>query len=95
MKRIREGSYALSGELDMDSAHVLASAVDPHASVPYLELDLSGLTLLDSVGLQALLGLARALPGTLVLSGARGSVAGVLTRTGIDQHRNIHLRSGS
>ena len=62
------GDLALSGELDMASAHVLEAAVAAHmpADRP-VELDLEGLTFIDSSGIRCLIQISRSVGETILL----------------------------
>jgi anti-anti-sigma factor len=61
-----EGRISLSGDLDVDGVAALRDAVAPHEGAS-IELDLAGLSFIDSRGLSALLRLRHANPGlTLV-----------------------------
>jgi anti-anti-sigma factor len=60
------GSLVVSGELDIDGADALRTAVAAHAGEPVV-VDLSAVSFIDSRGLSALLRLRHANPGlTLV-----------------------------
>lgn len=80
---------ALSGELDMNSAALLAEHLSQFDTPPErLLLDLSQLTFCDSTGLSALIAAWRRLgevKGSLSLTGAHGSTARLLRITGLDQ----------
>src|SRR4051794_33684058 len=54
---------SLSGELDLVSEPILASALEHAESRPAVRIDLSGLAFMDSTGLRALLSAAREVTG--------------------------------
>jgi anti-anti-sigma factor len=67
------GTYALSGEIDLHTATRIAEiSTRPHATII---LDFSHVTFIDSIGVWALVNLARGLDGgALVIRNASGSV---------------------
>jgi anti-anti-sigma factor len=80
----------LSGELDMESTPHLTGAVEGQLELgrSRITVDLSSLTFCDSRGLAAILDAAARCQnagGSLLLSGAAGTVARVLEITGVDE----------
>jgi anti-anti-sigma factor len=95
---IRESSQdglvrlALEGEFDLAGAPTITDRVRGHLTVDTtvgIVIDLSGVTFLDSSGINALLAcrkLATDAGVTFHASGARGPVAGVLDLTGVTDY---------
>jgi anti-anti-sigma factor len=87
---------ALSGELDLANAPVIAARVDAlraNGRPARVVVDLSELEFCDSTGLRALIGAAteiRAAGGRLVVSVGDGNVARLLTITGAAEWLEIH-----
>lgn len=80
-----DGHFRLVGELDLASADELIERIRPVAvRGSDINLDLSGLTFIDSSGIRALIVIAEELDGTgsLVLSSPQDEVAKVLELVG-------------
>jgi len=77
-ERIREGVLALRGEIDISTADALLNAAVAERSLGDLVLDVGDVTLIDSIGVQALLRVRDALEGgTLVIRNPSHRVAAV------------------
>lgn len=80
-------SLAIGGTLDGDNCHQLTNAIPVDGTD--VNLDLSGLTFIDSSGISTLLVLHRQVGnagGRLTVSGARGQVARVFEITMVADH---------
>jgi anti-anti-sigma factor len=90
----RPRGYRLRGEIDLSAADALARtlqrAVDDEGT---LQLDLSDVTLLDSIGLAVVIRTALSLEGrgTLILKGPRPSVRRVLEMSGTQRVPNVEV----
>jgi anti-anti-sigma factor len=90
----RPRGYRLQGEIDLSAADALARtlqrAVDDEGS---LQLDLSDVTFLDSIGLAVVIRTALSLEGrgTLILKGPRPSVRRVLEISGTLRVPNVEV----
>jgi anti-anti-sigma factor len=87
-------SVRLVGELDASNADLLLDTLQEELTAGGdLELDLSGLGFLDSMGLRSFLRIALALEGTgrLVLRGPRRSVARTMELVGLEKVPNIAI----
>ena len=93
----RTRGLQLTGELDMESAHLLERAL---ASLPpsgQATLDLSELTFIDSCGLHAIVEFARSQNGNgaVVLTGLSAPVVRLFEITNIAEHPGIDIRAGT
>ena len=83
-------TLALRGEIDLGSAPIVRASLDGAVaeSHPVVEVDLAGVTFMDSSGLGALAAAHQALVAAgrqLVVTGAQGTVRRVLSISGLDQ----------
>jgi len=84
---------SLSGDLDFSTTAVFTEAVRAFPPGDELQLELTGLVLVDSAGLHALLGLARPRGNrSLILVNPRPSVMRSFEIAGLDQHPAIEIR---
>ncbi|WP_161789991.1 STAS domain-containing protein [Streptacidiphilus neutrinimicus] len=84
----RETVVHVTGVLDYDTHRAFQSSMSQQLNGHGMVLDLSGLTLLDSSGLSALIQLERrlrALGAALRLRGLSAQVRDLISRTGVDQ----------
>jgi anti-anti-sigma factor len=86
--------YRLSGELGMATADRLSEALQSDCAGPGdIILDLSGLTFLDSTGLQVIISTCGTLgnKGSLVLRNPNEDVAHVLNVSGVDRLKGLRI----
>ena len=90
------GKLDLAGELDAETAPVLAEALASRNGSA-LTLDLSGLTFIDSSGIHAIIAhLASGRPDApLTLTGVSPHVLRVFEITCLDEHPNLRIDGGS
>lgn len=85
----------LSGEIDIGTAHSLASALEPLVRAGgVVVLEFSRVTFVDSMGLHVLLVAAKALDGRgcIVVHGAHGQLSTVLQTTKVEEFlENVHF----
>lgn len=87
------GTFLVEGELDMATAHRLRNALQGHLSAGGdVVLDVSGLSFIDSTGLQELLDLSELLTeGAVVLRSPSRTVRKLLRVTGLEHTDRIKL----
>ena len=90
----RPRGYRLRGEIDLSAADALARTLERAVDdLETLQLDLSEVTFLDSIGLAVVIRTALSLEGrgNLVLKGPRPSVRGVLEMSGTLRVPNVEV----
>jgi anti-anti-sigma factor len=85
--------FVLTGELDMSTTPVLRGWMDPPTLAGQtLTFDVTGLTFIDSSGINALVDILDALgTGHLTIEGARANVREVFDFVGLTWFRNLKL----
>lgn len=85
--------FSLAGDLDFSTAAPFAEAVRAFPPGDELQLELTDLTLVDSAGLHALLGLARTRRSrSLILVNPRATVMRSFEIASLEQHPAIEIR---
>jgi len=85
--------FCLAGDLDFSTTSLLTGAVHAFPADDDLQLELTGLILVDSAGLHALLGLARSRSDrSLILVNPRATVLRSFEIASLDQHPAIEVR---
>jgi anti-anti-sigma factor len=86
-----DGVVWLSGELDMATADPFSQTVLSNVDGQQLVLDLSGLTFVDSMGIRAILQLARARQEAVVLRNLHPNVRRVFAVAGVDETMGVRI----
>jgi anti-anti-sigma factor len=86
----------IAGDLDFSTTPLFTEAVRAFPPGDELQLELTGLILVDSAGLHALLGVARTRGNrSLILLNPRASVMRSFEIAGLDQHPAIEIRDAA
>jgi anti-anti-sigma factor len=85
--------YFLHGDLDLSTFPLMETAIAPAiAKGGAVNLDLSGLTFIDSTGVGSIVRSLHLLPsGCILLHGVRDGVQRVLDMMDVDQAPNLHV----